>query len=745
MLKEYTFLMVISIIALFINIPLVYSGFGIDGTDAIKIQKSTTTSIVTFNNNTASVNSSAWWGSYLYTLYDMNLIKGYAYNQTPTGKAPWLWYDDNLNFNESKLNNSVSVLIQTAYYNATSNFTLRGTPAGVIGAIQIYDDKPYNVTEVAGVDGLDFRLNFTGVTSFNQIITRYRASAGETHTMILQVYDYDDADWEDYATYTDNTAYNVKSIGVYDPASHISGNLVQLRFYMADNGNTNHIHYFDWVSLAQGVAISGGTEVDPYSYHTDENINASGYNITASSFNAVDKIMMKGSTTSQCIGSGDICKNWTTVPTGSYSGKNLVMGTNLANGFKGATNDESTPFRNNIIVGNNILINMSNSSSLINNNVFVGTDMAPNFKGTGTTCMGVLACGALVTGTGMQGFGYNSMNSVTSGANSISFGQYALAEATTSYDNNCFGYGACGSTTGWYNTMFGSYAGRYTGNGEKNFYGGFYTGEYFTNSDFNTFAGYYSGRGHNTTHILGADYNTYLGALTGYNNTGDRNVFLGYLAGSKQRNVNDKLMIDNTDTNESLIWGDFANRLVTINGFLNVTGNDSSDISIWASKNISATGFITRTSVFEATAGKTTMDYIKNASYYKTNGVINESKFYGYTKMRIPDYSRPVIEERCYEVENWTEKRIYDEANEVWVGKDKFTLITECTNYTKYPFYSEVEGVELGSEIDVLRQAVYEKDEQIKLADNDIQSLKNENAIIKSELCKVNNAYAFCK
>ena len=137
---------------------------------------------------------------------------------------------------------------------------------------------------------------------------------------------------------------------------------------------------------------------------------------------------------------------------------------------------------------------------------------------------------------------------------------------------------------------------------------------------------------------------------------------------------------------------------------------DVSGISLYTSANISATGYNTRTSVFDKS--KNVWDYIKDASYYLIDEKIDHSKFYGYVgTLLITDYSRPVETEYVEEVCKENEKT--------------FEII--CINQTKirttYP-YTKTEGqISLGAEIDILRQAVYE--------------LKVENDLMKQSLCKL--------
>jgi hypothetical protein len=145
---------------------------------------------------------------------------------------------------------------------------------------------------------------------------------------------------------------------------------------------------------------------------------------------------------------------------------------------------------------------------------------------------------------------------------------------------------------------------------------------------------------------------------------------------------------------------------------LEVYGNGSTVITGWFKGNVSATGFITRTSIFDTTRGDS-FSFIKNSTaYLDRTGKINESVFYGYTSWKTTDYSRPVIIER-----SWT--------NET-TGK------TFYGNETTYPYTITNEGVELGSEIDVLRQAVFELNLKNTLLENRTLALENENARIKN-------------
>jgi len=174
---------------------------------------------------------------------------------------------------------------------------------------------------------------------------------------------------------------------------------------------------------------------------------------------------------------------------------------------------------------------------------------------------------------------------------------------------------------------------------------------------------------------------------------------------------------------------------------LEVAGFNLTDqsISIYAEANISATGFITRTSVFDKSLNP--FDFIKDTSYYLdgNNKVIHEN-FYGYAgEFETTDYSRPEVEQyidiECDKVLVDSYEETSEECNiienkivcgNVTKNIDNYESIN-CKKIIKertiYPYKTTKKGVELGKEIDVLRQGLFE--------------LKQENELMKASLCKL--------
>lgn len=186
-------------------------------------------------------------------------------------------------------------------------------------------------------------------------------------------------------------------------------------------------------------------------------------------------------------------------------------------------------------------------------------------------------------------------------------------QSNTSYDVNA-------GNAGLRNTSFGYHAG-YSITGNENLFVGYIAGKYSTSEDFNTFWGYLSGyanttgkwnayigvssgrygslSNHNVALGNSAGYssttsrnvslgksslysnasgerNVSIGYASGYNSSGSYNVFLGYRAGYNETGSN-KLYIENDSSSAPLIYGEFDNDFVTINGKLGVGASNVPD------------------------------------------------------------------------------------------------------------------------------------------------------------------------
>jgi len=219
-----------------------------------------------------------------------------------------------------------------------------------------------------------------------------------------------------------------------------------------------------------------------------------------------------------------------------------------------------------------------------NSNTFIGRSAGvSNTTGTANTLLGYTAGSSNTTGSLNTFIGYEAGKATTTGNNNtfigydtgmvntygsqnIFIGNYAGRNQTTGFNNIFLGHWTgLYNTTGVCNLFLGNSAGYNNITGHSNIFLGIEAGYNNTTASENTFIGNGTGRS-NTTGIK----NVFLGSGAGYlNSAGDSNVFLGFNAGFNETGSN-KLYIANSDTSSPLIYGEFDNGIVTVNGKLGV-------------------------------------------------------------------------------------------------------------------------------------------------------------------------------
>ena len=237
----------------------------------------------TFRCATASASDITWianwsaynttWSSTTNTTYDANNVSltNFINSNNVSVNNYIVYYADLLNTsqnnyileNNNSVNNNIDSKLITTFFNATTNQTITGTPSGIIDLLQLYDGISYNVTEVSS--DMELIVNFTSITEFNQIVVRYKSSSTENHVMVVYLWDYTTSSWESYLTIgnTENE-YVVLETSVFDQEKHISGEVVQVRFYSNNLGGSTHLHQFDWVTISKGIATPSGDETDQF-------------------------------------------------------------------------------------------------------------------------------------------------------------------------------------------------------------------------------------------------------------------------------------------------------------------------------------------------------------------------------------------------------------------------------------------------------------------------------------------------
>ena len=121
--------------------------------------------------------------------------------------------------------------------------------------------------------------------------------------------------------------------------------------------------------------------------------------------------------------------------------------------------------------------------------------------------------------------------------------------------------------TGGNNFIFGIGAGSVLTSANSNLFHGRFSGKNTTTGSYNVFIGEKTGH----ENITGSN-NVFLGESAGFNNMGNNSVFLGFKAGYNETTGN-KLYIANSTTTTPLIYGEFDNTLLRVNGDLETTGN----------------------------------------------------------------------------------------------------------------------------------------------------------------------------
>jgi hypothetical protein len=312
--------------------------------------------------------------------------------------------------------------------------------------------------------------------------------------------------------------------------------------------------------------------------------------------------------------------------------RNVTFGTNVlpsnTTGNRNTSVGERSMFTN-TIGSNNTAVGSSAlaANTTATGNTAVGSSaLAANTTATGNTAVGSSALAANTTATGNTAVGSSAL-SLNTATNNTAVGTSALAANTTSGDNTAIGFNALTLNTGANNTALGAGALDSNTGGQSNTavgsqaLGGINTAASQDNTavGFRAFAlgasanitrstgigayamenstagsstalGYGALRGANGVNLgvsnvaIGIEAlrfnttgtnNTVIGSNAGSStSTGSFNVFLGNSAGSSEAgNSSNKLYIENSnaDQNAALIYGEFDNNIIRVNGTLQIS------------------------------------------------------------------------------------------------------------------------------------------------------------------------------
>ncbi|MBV1924768.1 MAG: tail fiber domain-containing protein [Flavobacteriaceae bacterium] len=236
----------------------------------------------------------------------------------------------------------------------------------------------------------------------------------------------------------------------------------------------------------------------------------------------------------------------------NISGSSL-SGTTLTIGIEGGTNE--TVDLSTLQDGGAQEINDLNDGKTDATSLFLGTSSGTLDDGTANSNVGVghNSLGGVTSGYRNTAIGYVSMLSNNTGFANTAIGYYSLGLVTSGYGNVAVGHWAARDAVGSRNTVVGTTA--FADN---------------VSGDNNTILGESAAR-----NLTGSN-NTMLGRQTGIGSgpyTMNGSVFIGNNVGANESNSY-RLYIDNSNTATPLIYGEFDNDILRVNGTLQV-GNPS--------------------------------------------------------------------------------------------------------------------------------------------------------------------------
>jgi len=201
-----------------------------------------------------------------------------------------------------------------------------------------------------------------------------------------------------------------------------------------------------------------------------------------------------------------------------------------------------TNIKNNIFIGDST--GFFTNNTFATKNIFIGYSAGKNTQSYNNVYIGNQA-------------GYTNV----SGQNNIAIGDMAGFSNTTSQNIFIGTEAGKNNTTGYFNIIMGRWAGRQITTGSQQTIIGAGTGASLTTGSENVMLGSNAGA------VNDGDRNIFIGNSAGWSNTGSNNIIMGYKVGYGYfQTVSNRLIIDNSQVATPLIWGEFDNRRVVING-----------------------------------------------------------------------------------------------------------------------------------------------------------------------------------
>ena len=239
----------------------------------------------------------------------------------------------------------------------------------------------------------------------------------------------------------------------------------------------------------------------------------------------------------------------------------------------GKSDNDGSDNGSSIFIGVDAGLNDDGSDNM---NVGVGFEsLKNNTTGELNTANGYQSLLSNLTGSSNTANGISSLKSNTTGSFNTANGYVALSSNLTGSSNTANGINSLQSnTTGSSNTSNGSNSMLFHTTGSFNVANGAYSFSLNTIGSKNVSIGSFS----LSKNIIGNN-NTAVGYNTGYNATGSDNIFIGFEAGYNETNSN-RLFIENSNSVTPLIYGEFDNDLLRVNGDFEVEKTVDAGITV---------------------------------------------------------------------------------------------------------------------------------------------------------------------
>jgi len=246
------------------------------------------------------------------------------------------------------------------------------------------------------------------------------------------------------------------------------------------------------------------------------------------------------------------------------AGNEVLAISKSSNGHTIFSTTQSAPLYYNLFFGEN-----AGEQTMGDENTFFGQRAGQvNASGSENSFFGSRSGEDNTSGSGNCFFGNDTGKDNISGIHNCFFGRWSGRSNQYGDKNSFYGHNSGWSNTiGDYNVFVGQGCGGKNTEGSDNTFVGA-NGFENTTGDDNTFVGRAAGV-LNTTGYR----NSYFGSRSGFNITGNNNVAIGYYAGPPigSAAVSNRLYIDIQESSDPLIYGEFDNDLVKINGQIHIS------------------------------------------------------------------------------------------------------------------------------------------------------------------------------